>query len=299
MKKIEYSYCNSNDLNVEDIKEIIELLNCVFTDPLMPFTYKWFKWKFIQNPFGPSFCFIAKNNGSIIGVRFLWAWQFHAENRANCYYQAVDSAVSKKFRGQGIFKKLNQMIIDFANEKKYFIYNFPNENSYPIYKKMGWIDLIENTYWEIFPTVPFFNLGYKYLFKNFKTKNNIISTNWSDNIIQWRFIDHPYFNYNLYKINNSSICIVYQIHKGIINRVEIILKPLEINYFEFKQFIKHLKKTIGYFFLIQYTSSINFGVNNWSFRIRKKSRLNYVLKEYTGSENKYQFFLQKADMDCY
>jgi GNAT superfamily N-acetyltransferase len=99
----------------------------------------YWTWKHEANPFGVSPCLVAESEGRIVGVRLFlrWTWQSgHTNVRA---VRAVDTATHPDWRGRGVFSRLTiRLAAQMQREGVSFIYNTPNANSMPGYRKMGW-----------------------------------------------------------------------------------------------------------------------------------------------------------------
>ncbi|MEN2283860.1 GNAT family N-acetyltransferase [Algoriphagus sp. SE2] len=123
----------------EDIPQIISLLKISLGEALTPKSIDLWKWKHLNNPFGPSPILIAVEKTRIIGVRVFLRWEFLVNGNVVKACRAVDTAIDPAYQGKGIFSKLTLSLIDkIKKEGIDFIYNSPNNDSMPGYVKMGW-----------------------------------------------------------------------------------------------------------------------------------------------------------------
>lgn len=123
----------------QDIPAIVALLKQSLGEVSSAKTETYWRWKHIENPFGPSPVFVAEQEGQLIGVRAMMQWQW--QTTANQYksLRAVDTATHPQHQGKGVFNQLTQYLLATAETEGYsFVFNTPNKNSLPGYLKMGW-----------------------------------------------------------------------------------------------------------------------------------------------------------------
>jgi GNAT superfamily N-acetyltransferase len=125
-----------------DIPGIVELLKISLGESLMPKSEAFWRWKHIDNPFGPSPVLLAFEGNQLIGVRAFMRWEWKLGNTLYKAVRAVDTATHPEHQGRGIFKKLTLQLVDKCRkEGVHFIFNTPNTSSKPGYIKMGWREL--------------------------------------------------------------------------------------------------------------------------------------------------------------
>lgn len=125
-----------------DIPGIVELLKISLGESLMPKSEAFWRWKHIDNPFGPSPVLLAYERNQLIGVRAFMRWEWKQGNTLYKAVRAVDTATHPEHQGKGIFKKLTLQLVDQCRkEGVHFIFNTPNKSSKPGYIKMGWKEL--------------------------------------------------------------------------------------------------------------------------------------------------------------
>ncbi len=122
-----------------DIPEIVQLLKLSLGESLMPKSERFWRWKHIENPFGPSPVLLAWEGEQLIGVRAFMRWEWIQGDKVYRSVRAVDTATHPQYHGRGIFKNLTMKLVDQCREEGVdFIFNTPNKISKPGYLKMGW-----------------------------------------------------------------------------------------------------------------------------------------------------------------
>lgn len=122
-----------------DIPEIIELMRSSLGEKLMPKSEAFFKWKHLQNPFGPSEILLAVHEERIVGLRTFMYWQWEKNQESISAVRAVDTATAADFQGKGIFKTLTLRAVEVCKTKGVsIVFNTPNPVSKQGYLKMGW-----------------------------------------------------------------------------------------------------------------------------------------------------------------
>jgi GNAT superfamily N-acetyltransferase len=123
----------------EDEDRVVELLQTTMGDgPTGPRSVDFFRWKHVENPFGPSRMLVAEADRMLIGFRAFMRWRFRAEDREIRAVQAVDTATHPGYQGMGIFSALTRRAVESLRGEVDMIYNTPNDKSLPGYLKMGW-----------------------------------------------------------------------------------------------------------------------------------------------------------------
>lgn len=108
-----------------------ELLTLVFKKSITP---AHMAWKHLHNPLGPSYIAYAENDkGEMVAARAFW--RMYSERGE--WLQPCDTVTRPDFQRRGLFRRLTQACLD-ATPTSMAIMNFPNNNSFPAYLKMGW-----------------------------------------------------------------------------------------------------------------------------------------------------------------
>lgn len=121
----------SSEVDEKFISEFMKTENEVFGEY---FTRELFNHKFINNIYGDSILVVVyQADSKPIAARALWRNDINGKPS----YQPGDTCVLPEARGKGVFSKMTQRAIDLL-PKDAIIYNFPNQNSFPGYIKLGW-----------------------------------------------------------------------------------------------------------------------------------------------------------------
>ena len=129
-EELEYDCRWSRDLDRKFINDYLSVCSTVFKQA---FTYEDFKRKFLDNIYGESLLVVAYKNGEPCAARALWRNDINDREA----YQPGDTCVIDEYRGKGIFSQMTLKAISML-PKDAIIYNFPNQNSFPGYIKLGW-----------------------------------------------------------------------------------------------------------------------------------------------------------------
>jgi GNAT superfamily N-acetyltransferase len=102
-----------------------------------------FRWKHVDNPFGPSPMWVAVDGERLAGFRALLRWRFDDGRRGEQHaVRAVDTATHPDYQGRGLFTRLTRHALgELEAEGTDFVFNTPNQQSRPGYLKMGWVDV--------------------------------------------------------------------------------------------------------------------------------------------------------------
>lgn len=185
LPEIRYEFIKAKDLDEKEKEDFIEVFNTIFN---VDYNLEWFNWKYCNSIYGDSYLVLAFDGEKLIGTRGFWRNDIESES-----YQPCDTGVLKEYRGRGIFTKSSKVALEHLD--KYFIYNFPNGNSYPGYLKIGW--KLRN------------NLYLKTVFskKNLKKETLLIDNEY----LKWRFVDNPISKYHYCKKGNDYYLLIKRI----------------------------------------------------------------------------------------
>lgn len=124
---------------LEDIPSIVALLKLSLGDSLIPKSEAYWRWKHVDNPFGPSPVVVSEHNNEIVGVRAFMRWQWQRAGHTINAVRAVDTATHPAYQGQGIFRNLTlHLLKECKQEGVEIVFNTPNSKSLSGYLKMGW-----------------------------------------------------------------------------------------------------------------------------------------------------------------
>ncbi|MFE6868040.1 GNAT family N-acetyltransferase [Kitasatospora sp. NPDC057692] len=129
-----------------DLPALLDLLTASLAGgPTGTRTAGFFAWKHRRNPFGASPGMVAEApDGRLVGVRLFLRWQWRRGGEDGSEVAAVrpvDTATHPDFQGRGIFRRLTVDLLDQVADEAALVFNTPNGNSLPGYRKMGWQEL--------------------------------------------------------------------------------------------------------------------------------------------------------------
>ena len=134
MEKKDYEYQiivkESGDLTEEDISNFLYIHEMEYGNKIPKFKIQK---KYFQNIYGASILIFAYDNKNCIGTQVFLRNDLN-EGKA---YQSSDSIVLSKYRGKGLFSKMVMAGVSYIGETT-LIYGFPNNDSLPAFRKMGW-----------------------------------------------------------------------------------------------------------------------------------------------------------------
>ena len=130
MSEIIYDCRWSDEVDEKFIKDFIDTENEVFKNN---YTKGLFERKYISNIYGKSVVEVVYIDGKASAARGLWRNDIDGKEA----YQPGDTCVTEACRGKGVFTEMTKRSIDMLPEGV-IVYNFPNQNSFPGYIKMGW-----------------------------------------------------------------------------------------------------------------------------------------------------------------
>jgi GNAT superfamily N-acetyltransferase len=206
-----------------DIPAIVELLKLSLGESLMPKSEAFWRWKHIDNPFGPSPVLLAFDKEELIGVRAFMRWEWQRGDQVFSSLRAVDTATHPQHQGRGIFKKLtSQLLTECKAAGDHFIFNTPNKKSMPGYLKMGWISrgrMPIKLKWQILPVKkknPELNADWEQLTRHsllhpFQATSQL-QTRLSAAYLLWRYRDNPNASYRLLSADDAQpFILIYRI----------------------------------------------------------------------------------------
>ena len=207
-----------------DIPAIVRLLKKSLGEQFMPKTAALWKWKHVDNPFGPSEVLLAEASENIIAVRALMPWVWVKGSRSYRALRAVDTAVDPAYQGKGLFTKLTLQLLEASKNMGYqFVFNTPNKQSLPGYLKMGWqeqgrlkIQLIPNSLKKSSnpANLPSMDPG---LFVARAKKAYALTpgmhTQISEEFLTWRYLHCPVANYQMLS-DDKTYFLLYRIKEG-------------------------------------------------------------------------------------
>ena len=327
-------------LKKKEISTLVKAINFTRSLDKKKFTKKtsikkWL-WQYVKLPTKKTYCYLVKKNQTIIGYFHVPIYKISINRKNYLIGNVQDVAISKLYRGFGIFKKLSKFAVDDLKDKVDLLYTFPNNLSLE--------NFIKHNTFSFFKYVP---LYIKTTFLNFinknKLKNNqkIIIKNYVDkkidklfkrfsinhsihlirdkSFLKWRYIDSPkgkVFAVSLTERNNllatliikkttifgcSCIAILDFAFKGKVENLSILIN----------NFYSHLRikfKIKAYFILFTYfLNNENFFLKNNFFLIPKfltPRKINILFKLFnkrliTNFNKKQSWLITLGDWDVF
>lgn len=121
----------TNELTETDIQQFIIVYTNVYGEDVN--LEKKFEKKYLANIYGASLILFGFINDECVAIQSFLRNDLDGKKA----YQSGDSATMKIARGKGIFSLLVKKGVELLSQDS-VIYGFPNENSLPIFRKMGW-----------------------------------------------------------------------------------------------------------------------------------------------------------------
>ena len=258
------SYTISIFDNPDRIPELIEL----FATGLGETTIEHWKWRlFTDNgqP-DPAFAVVALDeNGKMAGVSSMLPVIYgNGENERKCL-QFCDWVVHPDHRGKGIIKMIYSYACDYFTEKGYdFILEFPNDNSYPIFKKYGFIEnpnigcMNSSKHFSVSKKTPInqkfkdvdirFTDNCPFINETFVGENRIYR---NATFLRWKYDLNPDTEYRFISLWREECCIGYFVYTLTRGRLRTAVNIYDWEYFEndvdlLKKVFSLLKKTGNY-----------------------------------------------------
>jgi len=122
-----------------DHPEIIQLLGSSLGGAADGRRADLFRWKHVDNRFGPSPMWVATDEGRIVAFRALLRWEFVRGGETVRAVRAVDTATHPDHQGRGLFRRLTlHGLAEMKRDGVDWVFNTPNDQSRPGYLSMGW-----------------------------------------------------------------------------------------------------------------------------------------------------------------
>jgi GNAT superfamily N-acetyltransferase len=122
-----------------DLPPVVELLDATLGGgPAGRRPPELFRWKHLDNPFGPSFMLVAERDGRLVGLRAFMRWRLRSGAGTLRAVRAVDTATHPDYQGMGVFSRLTRAALEAMAGEVDLVFNTPNDKSGPGYLKLGW-----------------------------------------------------------------------------------------------------------------------------------------------------------------
>jgi GNAT superfamily N-acetyltransferase len=227
----------------------------------------WYNYKYTSSPLSSAILAIAVDGDLIVGCVALGSYEFYLNGNVIPGYISYETFVHPNYQGRGVFVKLaalaeKQSLLNGAK----LLMNFPNKNSMPGFKKLGWIEEKSTAYYirpisafnfmrnlysltkAFVPSGAINTLIDKVLLDIIEPNNNFyerivgVSTFHSLNFLQWRFLANPSGNYGYFTLNRNLF--IYRIgNRGCLKEAQLLYvsayQKIESSFWGL--FFKHLK----------------------------------------------------------
>ena len=141
-------------VKIKSIKqEFLDLFRLSFRHEM---SQELWEWKYVRNPFVDDDyeIVVALDKGNVVGARSFLPAEMWINERMVKAAQPCDTMVHPEYRRRGLFRRMNELAIQFLDTKGYALfYNFPGPMLLPFYRtevaqKQGWriISSVENLF---------------------------------------------------------------------------------------------------------------------------------------------------------
>lgn len=121
-----------------DVDDLFDLFATVFGDPDRG--REWFAWKYRANPSVDHVpILVAESDDNLVGARPFFAMWMTVGGHHCLALQPCDTMVHPDHRREGLFTRMTERAIErYERGEPAFFFNFPNDQSGPGYRKLGW-----------------------------------------------------------------------------------------------------------------------------------------------------------------
>ncbi len=193
-------------------------------------------WKFLESPAGKAFGFGAWEDEKLVGFVALCPYKFVIEGSEVTACQGGDTMVDGAYRGQGLFTRLTQRLLEEMNIRNYlFRYSAPGKMSYPGYvNKLGHRKVAVLPYyvniskWRVLRAILGVKTnikdtaGFRMAYHSYRVRmvkgfderfdqlwmrtksDHHISTVKDSNYLKWRYSRHPFYKYQVLTVEDEG-----------------------------------------------------------------------------------------------
>lgn len=208
-----------------DEKNILRLFGKVFGQTM---SLRFWKWRFIENPFGRGIIKLLFDNKKLIGHYAVIPMKIQAGNKPVKSVFSMTTMTHPDYRGRGIFGYLASEVYKECGKRGFkLVYGFPNKNSCPGFvKNLKWKDfgrmtilykelkenrkrfvVIKNIY-----EVRRFSREADFLWDKVKKYFRVIAPR-TKNYLNWRFVKNPAVKYKIYAFKDKKDLLGYVVLK--------------------------------------------------------------------------------------
>ncbi len=251
-----------------DRADVLEVLDQVFsiaqrTKEILRGPELW-DWKYRKSIFGHAVVHAIRSDQQVAAVGCLWPLTLRWKGELLTALQPCDTAVHPDFRGQGLFRYLNE-------ERKLtaerlgadLLFNFPNANSLRGYVRSGW-SFVGKVPWMVRILKPFLVLKARFHseksmplnvpsdvrlyvgdFSRFESNSDEVFGSVSvarlPGYFNWRFCDHPNRQYGVVESSGGGFA-VFTLAKTPSGLVEFVVTDMSAQSSDFNSLLKELVK---------------------------------------------------------
>lgn len=111
---------------------------------------EWYEWKYAANPYVDHVPIVVAECGDeIVGARGFFALRMLVDGDRYAAMQPCDVMVEADHRRNGLFTRMTELGVErYEASDVAFLFSFPNANSFPGYRKLGWaaVDQVRASY---------------------------------------------------------------------------------------------------------------------------------------------------------
>ncbi|MEQ1700583.1 MAG: GNAT family N-acetyltransferase, partial [Ilumatobacteraceae bacterium] len=96
------------EVRLADAGDTAAVLSALSDGYVRPFTADWFEWKHRSNPWGASRCWVAEDDGGLLGVVFGMPWHLIDNGAPLTCWRLVDGATTVRAQRRGVFRAVVQ-----------------------------------------------------------------------------------------------------------------------------------------------------------------------------------------------
>lgn len=122
-----------------EFDDLMALVSACYGEEAEPSS--WWKWRYFNPGTGRHLIAVAEEGGVIVGMQPMTIAPFRADGRDVAAGVLTGVMVHPSCRGRGLFRKLIAYCVDAAREAGAgFVCTMPNDRSFPLFMKLGWVD---------------------------------------------------------------------------------------------------------------------------------------------------------------
>jgi len=206
--------------------QILNLFEKVFSRKI---SIDFWKWRFIENPFGEGIIKLLFDRDLLVGHYVVIPMVMKIKNNLHRAVFAMTVMTHPDYRGQGIFTHLAKETYKEASKKGFdLVYGFPNKNVYQGYiGRLEWMifgkmtmlyNKLRKDYSDCFfknndiQKVKIFDDSVDLLWNKIKENYQVIIPR-TKTFLNWRFIKNPDVNYEIYSVKDGKEMLGYVVLK--------------------------------------------------------------------------------------